>query len=125
MEEEKEHFSQHSFLPGQGSTGFGGAEHHDGVGFLPKQSSRPSSHVEEEDDGEVEEEELEMFDESIDRFEHSGFFPWRLSSRYMAGRCERGWSCTFAPQIQTARLDPVIMCSIRLRSSSRNSCRWN
>ena len=52
---------------------------------------------EEEDDEEVEEEEeLEMFDESIDRFEHSSFRPRRVCRHYMAGRCEEGWSCTFA-----------------------------
>ena len=52
---------------------------------------------EEEDEGEEEEEEeLEMFDKSIDRFEHSSFRPRRLCRHYMAGRCEEGWSCTFA-----------------------------
>ena len=50
-----------------------------------------------EEKEEVEEEEvLEMFDESIDRFEHSDFCPRRLCVHFMAGRCERGWSCTFA-----------------------------
>ena len=44
---------------------------------------------------EEEEEVLEMFDESIDRFEHSGFRPRRVCVHYLAARCEEGWSCTF------------------------------
>ena len=39
---------------------------------------------------------LKTFDESIDRLEHSSFRPRRLCRHYMAGRCEEGWSCTFA-----------------------------
>ena len=45
---------------------------------------------------EEEEEELEMFDESIDRFELSGWRPRRFCCDYMAGCCARGWGCTFA-----------------------------
>ena len=55
--------------------------------------------IEEEAEGEEEveeEEEFEMFDESIDRFEHSSFRPKRLCRQFMAGRCEAGWSYTFA-----------------------------
>ena len=52
--------------------------------------------MEEEDDGEAEEEELEMFDESIDRFEHSRWRPRRLCLHFMAGRFGAGWACTFA-----------------------------
>ena len=55
-----------------------------------------------------EEEELEMFDESIDRFEHSSFRPRRLCRHYMAGRCEEGWSCTFAHGEQ--ELHPSTLC---------------
>ena len=36
------------------------------------------------------------FDESIDRFEHSRCRPRLLCVYFMAGRCEQGWSCTFA-----------------------------
>ena len=43
-----------------------------------------------------EEEEVEVFDRSIDRFEHSGFRPRRLCVHFMAGRSEREWTCTFA-----------------------------
>ena len=43
-----------------------------------------------------EEEELEMFDETTDRFEHSSWRARRLCCPYMAGRCEDGWGCTFA-----------------------------
>ena len=43
-----------------------------------------------------EEEELEMFDESIDRFELSGWRPRRLCCDCMAGCCAGGWGCTFA-----------------------------
>ena len=51
----------------------------------------------EEEDEEVEqEEELEMFDESIDQLEHSSWRPRRLCRHFAAGRCEEGWSCTFA-----------------------------
>ena len=49
-----------------------------------------------EDDDEVEEDVLEMFDESIDWLEHSRWLPWRLCRPFMAGRCEDGWGCTFA-----------------------------
>ena len=51
---------------------------------------------EEVDEAAEEEEEVEMFDESIDRFEHSRFRPRRLCSHFMAGRCDRRWSCMFA-----------------------------
>ena len=43
-----------------------------------------------------EEDVLEMLDESIDRFEQSGFRLRRLCIHNVAGRCSRGWSCTFA-----------------------------
>ena len=39
---------------------------------------------------------LEMFDESIDRFEHSSWRPRRLCRPFSAGRSEDGWGCTFA-----------------------------
>ena len=53
--------------------------------------------LEEEDDDEgEEEEELEMFDETTNRFEHSSWRPWRQCRHHMAGRCEDGWGCTFA-----------------------------
>ena len=51
---------------------------------------------EEEEEEEVEEEVLEMFDDSIDGIEQSGFRPRCLCSHHVAGRCEKGWSCTFA-----------------------------
>ena len=55
---------------------------------------------EEEEEAEEEEEEeeevLEMFVESIDRFEYSGYRTRRLCSHNLAGRCERGRNCTFA-----------------------------
>ena len=47
-------------------------------------------------DEEEEEEVLEMFDESIDRFELFGWRSRRLCCDYMAGCCARGWGCTFA-----------------------------
>ena len=54
--------------------------------------------AEQAEEADVEEEVgvLEMFDESIGRFEQSGFRPRRLCSHFMAGRCERGWRCMFA-----------------------------
>ena len=63
---------------------------------VPPTPTDAALEFEEEEDEEVEEEELEMFDESIGRFEHSSFRPRRLCRHYMAGRCEEGWSCTFA-----------------------------
>ena len=54
------------------------------------------------------EEEEEMFDESIDRLEHSSIRPRRLCRHYMAGRCEEGWSCTFAHDEQW--LHPAALC---------------
>ena len=45
------------------------------------------------EDEEVEEEkELEMFDETTDRFKHSSWRPRRLCRLYMAGCCEDGWA---------------------------------
>ena len=48
-----------------------------------------------------------MFDESIDRLEHSSFSPKRLCRQYMAGRCEDGWSCTFAHGEQELHLSTL------------------
>ena len=59
--------------------------------------------VEEEEDDEVEEErELEMFDETNDRLEHSSWRPQRLCRPSTAGFREDGWSCTFAHGEQRA-----------------------
>ena len=50
----------------------------------------------EEEEEVEEEEELEMFDDSIDWFEHFRFHPMRLCRQLMAGLFEAGWSCSFA-----------------------------
>ena len=64
---------------------------------------------EEEDDEVREERELEMFDETNDRLEHSSWRPQRLCP-FTAGRREDGWSCTFAHGEQ--RAPPVhLSCS--------------
>ena len=47
-------------------------------------------------DEEEEDEDLEMFDESIKWFALSGWRPRRLCCDYMAGCCAGGWGCTFA-----------------------------
>ena len=62
----------------------------------PTDASLEFEEEKEEDEEVEEEEELEMFNESIDQFEHSSFRPRRLCRHYMAGRCDEGWSCTFA-----------------------------
>ena len=41
-------------------------------------------------------ESVEEFDESLDRFEPSGWRPMRLCTSYYSGGCARGWECTFA-----------------------------
>ena len=56
------------------------------------------------DEGE-EEQELEMFEESIDRFELSGWRPRRLCCDYMAGCSAGRWGCTY--------------CAWRVRSFTR------
>ena len=55
------------------------------------------SEKEEEEAEESEAMELvEEFDESVDRFELSGWRPMRLCTAYRGGGCVRGWGCTFA-----------------------------
>ena len=58
---------------------------------------------EEEEEEEVEEEELEMFDESIDWFEHFRFRP----RHHMAGRFTEGWNRTFTHGEQ--ELHPAVL----------------
>ena len=66
---------------------------------------------------EVVEDVLEMFDQSIDRFEHSAFRPRRLCVHFMLGRCERGWSLTF-PHVWSSTWTRQYR---RSRSSSRRT----
>ena len=94
---------------------FRGAEHYDHQGVVSGQSSTAVrglhvrqtlqgpvlyfSEVEEEDEEDDEDEDIksvEEFDESVDRFEHSGWRPMRLCTAYYSGGCARGWECTFA-----------------------------
>ena len=72
---------------------------------------------------EEEDDELEMFDESTDRFEHSNWRPRRLCRPYMAGRCEDGWGCTFAhgeqePHPSTLR-DVTRLVNLRQKQQQR------
>ena len=65
-----------------------------GHGTLPVEDDGQGDFFQDGDEGE--EEELEMLDESIDRFELSGWRPRRLCCDYVARCCAGGWGCTFA-----------------------------
>ena len=82
----------------------------------------------EEDDGEAEEEELEMFDESIDRFEHSRWRARRLCRHFVAGRCEDGAARSRTANKSSTRLFveqnvdvPVPQITVESRRRSRSS----
>ena len=62
---------------------------------LPVEDDGQGNFFQDGDEG-GEEEDLEMFDESIDRFELSGWRPRRLCCDCMAGCGAGGWGCTFA-----------------------------
>ena len=88
------------YHPGQSSSAFCGAECHVDVGFLLGQSSTPFGGAHHHDHGLEDEDEdmesVEVFDESVDRFEDSSWRPMRLCAAYCSGGCARGWECTFA-----------------------------
>ena len=67
-----------------------------GHGTLPVEDDGQGDFFQDGDEEEEEEEALEMFDESIDRFELAGWRPRRPSRDYMAGCRARGWGCTCA-----------------------------
>ena len=69
---------------------------HDPTDMIVLALDEEEEEAEGEEEVEEEEEVLETLDESIGRFEHSGFRPRHLCGHHRAGRCERGWSCTFA-----------------------------
>ena len=86
-----------------------------GHGTLPVEDDGQGDFFQDGDEGE-EEEELEMFDESIDRFELSGWRHRRFCCDDMAGCCAGGWGCTFAQGEQ--ELHPSLPGALRGRAGA-------